>query len=263
MLSVRELGDTEGALERVLYPLKVTPVRKESHWISRTGNQQRTGWIFPANITAQILSLSGVFIWYSWSPYWTYYLLWGFGNCLLHRKLWIREEKKPTLNVGVRTVCHLRTRSLTSGRCSTCIFKCLNERKIFFISWPKCQKSKKVIEGLIKSKFRSNIYLNIPLYLKLWFTVFCCFRTVRIAELQVRKVLCLTLKSYSLTDWNYWNIKYIYCEDLHSLFSQGSCSLCSLSYAAEHPNFLEHSHTQIDGFKTPHDSKKFWLSLHY
>lgn len=152
MLSVRELGDTEGALERVLYPLKVTPVRKESHWISRTGNQQRTGWIFPANITAQILSLSGVFIWYSWNPYWTYYLLWGFGNCLLHRKLWIREEKKPTLNVGVGTVCHLRTRSLTSGRCSTCIFKCLNERKICFHLLAKMPKIKKSYWGSYKVK---------------------------------------------------------------------------------------------------------------
>lgn len=42
------------------------------------------------------------------------------------------------------------------------------------------------------------------------------------------------------------------------LFSQGSCSLCILSYTAEHPNFLEHYHTQIHGFKTPRDFKKFW-----
>lgn len=192
----------------------MTPVRNERHWISVTGNHHRGAWIFIANIRAQVLSLSDVCIWYNWSPYWIFHLLWGFGNCLLLRRLWIRQEKKPTLNVGMRTVCHLRTQSLRSGRSSTYIFKCLHDRKIDFHLLAKLPKIKKVTQGLIKSKFRSNIYLNLSL--KLWFIVFCCFRTVRIAELQVRKVMCLTLKSYLLTYWNYWNTKNIYCKDLLS-----------------------------------------------
>lgn len=42
------------------------------------------------------------------------------------------------------------------------------------------------------------------------------------------------------------------------LFSQGNCSLCILSYKAEHPNLLEHYHTQMHGFKTSHDFKQIW-----
>lgn len=140
MLSVTELWNTEGELYRVLYSLKVTPVRNERHWISVTGNQHRGAWIFPA----QVLSLSAVCIWYNWSPYWIFYPLWGFGNCLLSRRLWIREEKKPTLNAGMKTVCHLRTQSLRSSRSSMCIFKGLHERKIDFHLLAKLPKIKKL-----------------------------------------------------------------------------------------------------------------------
>lgn len=96
---------------------------------------------------------------------------------------------------------------------------------------------------------------------KLWFILFCCFRTVRhlhtkivcrITELQFRKVLCLTLEYY-------WRLIFI-VRILFLLFSQGSC-LCILSYAAEHPNLLMHQHTQNHEIKTPHEFKKFWTDV--
>lgn len=53
------------------------------------------------------------------------------------------SEKKPTLNVGMRTVCHLRTWILASARSSICIFKCLHERNIDFHLLAKLPKNKK------------------------------------------------------------------------------------------------------------------------
>lgn len=52
-----------------------------------------------------------------------------------------------------------------------CIFKGLHERKIDFHLLAKLPKNKKVIQGLMKSKFRSNIYLNISSYGSLYFAV--------------------------------------------------------------------------------------------
>lgn len=139
-----------------------------------------------------------------------------------------------------------------------CILSACMEATLISISWPNCQKITKVIQSFMKSKFRTNIYLifkHASLSLKLWFIVFCCFRTVRIAEVQVRKVLGFHI--YCLTEIIEILRRFIVNISLF-LFSQGSCSLCILSYTDEHPDFLEHYHTQIHGFKTPRDFKKFW-----
>lgn len=109
------------------------------------------------------------------------------------------------------------------------------------------------------SNFRSNVYLNISLSLS-------SYGSLYFAVLEQ-----YGLQNYKLGKCCVWPLSHIYwlIESIEilricivkisfGLFSQGSCSLYILSYAAEHPNFLEHYHTRIHGFKTPHDFKKFW-----
>lgn len=143
-----------------------------------------------------------------------------------------------------------------------CILKCRHQRFIP-ISCLNCQNTK-VIQDPKKSKFNSNIYLNIYIYThkdKLRFMYFAASEqhlylkaVCRITEVQFSKVLYI--QSALTYCWRLiFNVQILLL-----LFSQVSWFLCILSYAAEHPNFLSTTTNQPMNLKHHTNSGGFRLT---